>query len=68
MMKKVDSLESNVQVLNDRVGRQENEIFTLKSIVCHQKKRDRREISSPRSCTKGPPCAFATEGTTSPVV
>ncbi len=68
MMKKVNSLKSNVQVLNDRVGRQENEIVTLKSIVSHQKKRERRELSSPRSCTKGLSCAFATEGTTSPPV
>ena len=61
MMKKVDSLESNVQHLNDRVGKQENEIDVLKSIVNRQKKREKRELKSTVLCPIGS-CAYDTKG------
>ena len=59
MTKKVDSLESSVKVLNDRVGKQENEIDVLKSIVNHhqKKKREKRGIDSTVLCPIGV-CAF----------
>lgn len=58
-MKKVKSLEGTVQVLNDRVGRQEKEIVALKSIVSrHQEKREVKPLST---CTTGLPCASDTE-------
>ena len=65
MMKKVDSLESNVQILNDRVGKQDDEIVALKSIVNQQKNREKREIKSIPLCAIKA-CAFDTKGTTSP--
>lgn len=66
MMKKVDSLESNVHGLNDRVGRQENEIVALKSIVNQQKKREKRETKFTPLCSIRA-CAFDTKGTSSSV-
>jgi len=66
MMKKVDSLESNVQVLNDRVGKQDDEIIALKSIVNQQKNREKREIKSTPLCAIKA-CAFDMKETTSSV-
>lgn len=66
MIKKVDSLESNVKVLNDRVNKQDDEIVVLKLIVDQQKNREKREIKSTSLCSIKA-CAFDTKRTSSSV-